>query len=70
MVDLYTKGVLTVIAAALVAIVLQNNFGTAHAQGSGCGGSVFNACYVRTGLNQTVAVSQNLRDVLDVRIVP
>ena len=46
MLDRYTKAVLTVIAAALVVLVLQNAFPGARAQsGSTCGGAR-NPCYV------------------------
>jgi hypothetical protein len=42
MVDRYTKAVLTVIAAALVAIVVQNGLASAAAQlNTGCGNTMF-----------------------------
>ena len=43
--DRYTKGVLTVIAAALVALVFQNVSTIALAQNESCGSSK-NPCYV------------------------
>ncbi len=46
MVDRYTKIVLTVIAAALCAIAVQNGVGSAEAVGDGCGGDSWNACHV------------------------
>lgn len=50
MIDRYTKAVLTIIAAALVALVIQGMLPTANAQlGRGCGESTIEACYVRTG---------------------
>ena len=50
MIDRYTKGVLTVIAGALVAIAVQGMTPTAKAQlGRSCGMSAIEACYVRTG---------------------
>jgi len=45
--DLYTKAVLTIIAGALVVIAWQGWLRPATAQGSGCGGSPFSACYVK-----------------------
>ena len=45
MIDRYTKTVLTVIAAALVAIVFQNVSTIAFAQTDACGSSK-NPCYV------------------------
>ena len=46
MVDRYTKSVLTVIAAALCVLALQNAIGSAGAVGEICGGSSWNACHV------------------------
>jgi hypothetical protein len=48
--DSYTKGVLTVIAAALVMLVIQNLITNAKAQlpDSGCGLTERTACYVAT----------------------
>jgi hypothetical protein len=50
MVDRYTKIVLTVIAAALVALVLQQGIGGAEAQFGiqfGCDGSPNSPCFIR-----------------------
>jgi hypothetical protein len=61
MTDRYTKAVLTVIAVALVAIVVQNGMRNASAQlGGGCG-NFLEPCYVKTG--------GGLMDALEVRIV-
>lgn len=59
--DHYTKIVLTVIAAALLSLAVQNMMPNANAQlgGSGCGTSPRNACYIATAAN----------DPLDMRIV-
>ena len=45
MIDAYSKIVLTVIAAALCALVIQNVAGPAGAVGTSCGG-YFDPCYV------------------------
>jgi len=45
--DKCVKTVLTVIAAALVAIALQNFITPAQAVGSGCGYNMYNPCYVK-----------------------
>ena len=45
MVDLYTKTILTIIAASLCALVFQNTVQPAGAVGAGCG-SLFDPCYV------------------------
>lgn len=45
MLDTYSKIVLTVIAAALCALAVQNIAGTAEAVGKNCG-DYFNPCYV------------------------
>ena len=44
---MYTKIVLTVIAAALACIVVQNEMRGARAIGSSCGGNSFEPCYVK-----------------------
>jgi hypothetical protein len=44
--DLYSKTVLTVIAAALVTLCLQQALSPAIAQGSSCGHSRYSPCYV------------------------
>ena len=46
MIDRYTKAVLTVIAAALVALVGQNAIGGASAQDEPCGRYKISPCYV------------------------
>ena len=51
-VDLYTKAVLTTIAAALVGLVAQNAVPSAHAQNARqtvCGIDVGLPCYIATG---------------------
>ena len=51
-IDVYTKGLLTVIAIALSVIALHQVVGVKHAIGQiggGCGESSSEACYVRTG---------------------
>jgi hypothetical protein len=76
MIDRYTKIVLTVIAAALVALVLQNSFPGARAQmGSGCG-SGHKPCYVETvpreplyvtaGIDEPVYVAASAKEPLRV----
>ncbi|MBB4567062.1 hypothetical protein [Rhizobium leucaenae] len=45
--DKYVKAALTVIAAALVAIALQNVITPAQAVGNGCGFNMYNPCYVK-----------------------
>lgn len=53
--DRYTKLVLTVIAGALVALVVQNAIAPAQAQlGSGACGSSHIPCYVTTGARDWV----------------
>ncbi|WFU06231.1 hypothetical protein QA648_24245 (plasmid) [Rhizobium sp. CB3171] len=47
--DKYTKTILTVIAAALVLIALQNFITPAQAVGGGCGFNMYNPCYVKIG---------------------
>jgi len=65
-VDLYTKAVLTVIAAALCVLVFGQGFGPASALSDGCG-AITDPCYVatdprstalkvKTGLGDTVSV--------------
>ena len=55
MIDAYSKVVLTVIAAALVAIAAKGLVGSATAQlASGCGSSGYKPCYV--ALMNTVEV--------------
>jgi hypothetical protein len=44
--DPYSKSVLTVIAAALVTLCLQQAFAPAIAQGANCGHSRYSPCYV------------------------
>ena len=57
MVDHYTKAVLTVIAAALVALVVQNAAPDASAQiQAGCGDR-FKPCYVTTGQSDVLRVT-------------
>ena len=57
MIDIYSKAVLTVIAAALVALVLQNSFPGARAQmGSACG-QARNPCYVASDSREPVFVA-------------
>jgi hypothetical protein len=56
MVDRYTKCVLTVIAAALVTIAVQQSIRPVTAQGGGCGIVVDQACWVRTDLRAPIAV--------------
>ena len=46
MADRYTKIVLTIIAGALCALVLQNATSTAVAVGDGCGASSYDPCHV------------------------
>jgi hypothetical protein len=57
--DLYTKAVLTIIAAALVAIAWQGGVRPANAQMSACG-SYLTPCYVETTRTVNVWV-ENLR---------
>lgn len=47
MTDTYTKLVLTVIAAALVALSAQQLVQPAAAVGGGCGGDRYDPCWVR-----------------------
>jgi hypothetical protein len=48
MIDTYTKAVLTIIAAALIALVAERFTGPASAQlGDGCGRSGYKPCYVQ-----------------------
>ena len=52
--DWYMKGVLTVIAGALVALAVEHGSTPAQAQtfsGPGCGTTAASACYVRTAPN-------------------
>ena len=46
MADGYTKVVLTAIAAALVALAIQNAATPASAVGEGCGENRYDPCYV------------------------
>jgi hypothetical protein len=46
MVDRYTRAVLTVIAAALVALAVERDVGPAKAQGANCGERDSSPCYV------------------------
>ena len=48
MVDRYTKAVLTMIAAALAAIAVENGVKIARADKEACGSMQSDACYVRT----------------------
>ena len=45
-IDMYTKVVLTVIAAGLIALVAQNGLKPAYALGDGCGSTLGNPCYI------------------------
>jgi hypothetical protein len=56
MVDRYTKCVLTVIAAALVTLAMQQGLRPATAQGGGCGLLVDDACWVRTDSRAPIPV--------------
>ena len=57
MIDRYTKVILTVIGAALTALVIQNATTGAIAQGSGCG-SALDACYITArGPIEVIAVN-------------
>ena len=56
MIDTYSKAVLTVIAVALCALVVQNFIQPAAAVGDGCG-DVFDPCYVKA--NGTLPVNVN-----------
>ena len=48
MIDRYTKSVLTIIAAALILIVVQHAAGPAQAQiSAGCGESSFRPCFIK-----------------------
>lgn len=44
-IDMYTKAVLTVIAAGLIALVAQNGLKPAYALGDGCG-TAGDPCYI------------------------
>ena len=57
MVDRYTKAVLTVIAAALVALVVQNAAPDASAQIQARCGDRFKPCYVTTGHSDVLRVT-------------
>ena len=46
MIDTYTKAVLTIIAAALIAVVVQGSIEDASATADGCGDSIRNPCFV------------------------
>jgi hypothetical protein len=46
--DIYTKAVLTIIAAAVVVIALQGSKKTTEYVGSDCGNTVGRPCYVAT----------------------
>jgi hypothetical protein len=57
MVDLYTKAVLTVIAASLVLLAVQGSIPNAIAQlGRGCGSLPGEACYVQAPRGNPVEV--------------
>ena len=47
MVDRYTKVILTVIAAALVALAARQAVPSASAAGSECSGTYFDPCWVK-----------------------
>lgn len=59
MIDRYTKAVLTVIAAALTVLCVQNWTSEATAQGSDCGG-ISRPCAVTNERNLTFGGSQPL----------
>jgi hypothetical protein len=64
MVDRYTKIVLTIIACALAALVVQNQFPSARAQtGDNCGGPK-NPCYVTSLPKIPVWVAVNPKEPL------
>ena len=45
--DKYTKGVLSIIAAALMLLAVQNLTTPAQAGGGSCGDASYNPCYVK-----------------------
>jgi len=51
MIDRYTKGVLTMIGLALLALAFQNGFQRAGAQLMTCGAIPENPCYVKVHLD-------------------
>lgn len=68
MVDHYTKVVLTIIAAALVALVAQQATRPANAQyGSGCGTSSRSPCYIEFSREPTIKIETGLGSI-DVRV--
>lgn len=64
--DLYVKATLTVIAASLVALVLQNASPPARAQRIECGTSPSTPCYVTTRSGDTLDVI--VKTPIDVRL--
>ena len=59
MIDRYTKTVLTVVAAALVALVLQNMTSRASADtAEGCGTSFVSPCYIATAATLDVRIKK------------
>lgn len=55
--DRYTKAVLTVIAAALVVLAVQQAMPRAHALGEGCGAAPSLACYVTSSPSDPVYIA-------------
>jgi hypothetical protein len=67
--DRYTKIVLTIIAAALVGLVIQNVVPMARAQSEACG-SAKNPCWVAAAPRQPLYVAVNPKDPLYISNVP
>lgn len=57
MIDRYTKILLTIIAIALTTLCIQNLALNAVAQGSACGKSSFDACYVQNSSRDPLYVT-------------
>jgi len=68
--DRYTKLILTVIAGALVGLLVQNAFRPATAQNESCGKTADTACYVMSHYNTPVTVGNSLYRPLEVKVVP
>lgn len=69
MIDRYTKAVLTVIATALSALVIQNSLGNANAQSAQCGTSK-DPCFVRSLPSYPVYVATDGKLPLYVANIP
>jgi len=66
MIDRYTKIALTVIAASLAALVLQNFVQIARAQNTVCGGAPSVACWVQSAPKNPLWIAVNPKEPLSV----